>query len=602
MRGRDQRKCLSRVPVGKSLYGQIIIFQDGSMGTQASEPTGQKLPVSPADELALLIQRARVFTNASGAAIGAIEEGSGEIVCRACSGSCAPDVGARMKVEGTFYGICIETGKELRCDNAETDTRVDTQAIRAIGIRSMVIIPVKADGKVLGVMAVFSPTRYAFTATHVAVLMTMASRMAGLLVAESGKAPGTQSFVPAVPSVHDAPVTEPQPLVRPVIVKPSAPAPVAPAMAPVNPPPAFIPPKAAVPVQVVPLAETVVSSNATPSPQSGLVTAKAEPIRAIPVPVEQVTAPAPAKRTEKKNEEKSESFRPDAAPAVKFDLGTLDAAGGTPKQGSKFALLGGVAVLIVAGGVGGYMKFRGSSAPAPAPSVQQSQNPASAQTATTTAASGTASGAVASAPAANPVPGSSTNPATPAPVADSGTSAKPSTSASAGNASGSARSSVPEKVENKKPEPVKNAKPQPRIEALSGAPSKIRAGGQETPAEAAPSLGIGGGGSQLASLAHPVNNTKPARLSQSELVPAQIIRNVPAVYPAFAKDRHINGLVRVKFTIGKDGLVRNPKFVNGSTIFQDAAFAAVKQWLFKPAMLNGQAVEQEMEVTLHFNP
>ncbi len=590
------------------------------MGTQASEPTGQKLPASPADELALLIQRARVFTNASGAAIGAIEDGTGEIVCRACSGSCAPDVGARMKVEGTFYGICIETGKELRCDNAETDTRVDTQAIRAIGIRSMVIIPVKADGKVLGVMAVFSPTRYAFTATHVAVLMTMASRMAGLLVEESGKAPGPQNFVPPAPSVNEAPVTEPQPLVRPVIVKPSTPAAAAPVMAPVNPAPAFIPPKVAAPVQVVPLAETVEaprstsvqqgekynavrgSANANSSPQSGLVTAKAEPIRAVPVPVEQMPAPAPAKKTEKKNEEKSDSFRPDAAPAVKFDLGTLDAAGGTTKQGSKFALLGGVAVLIVAGGVGGYMKFRGSSAPAPAPSVQQSQNPASAQTATTTAASGTASGAVASAPAANPAPGSSMNPATPAPVADLSTGAKPSTSASAGNASGSVRSSAPEKVENKKPEPVKNAKPQPRIEALSGAPSKIRASGPETPAEAAPSLGIGGGGSQLASLAHPVNNTKPAILSQSQLVPAQIIRNVPAVYPSFAKDRHINGLVRVKFTIGKDGLVRNPKFVNGSTIFQDAAFAAVKQWLFKPAMLNGQAVEQEMEVTLHFNP
>ena len=256
----------------------------------------------------------------------------------------------------------------------------------------------------------------------------------------------------------------------------------------------------------------------------------------------------------------------------------------------------------MAGGVGGYMKFSGSSAPTPAPSAQQSQNPAPVQPATTTAASGTASGAVTSAPVANPAPGSSTNTVTPAHVADSGPGAKLSTSASAGNASGSARSGAPENAENKKPEPVKNEKPQPRIEALSGAPSKIRAGGQETPAEAAPSLGIGGGGSQLASLAHPVNNTKPAILSQSELVPAQVIRNVPAVYPSFAKDRHINGMVRVKFTIGKDGTVRNPKFVNGSNIFQDAAFAAVKQWLFKPAMLNGQAVEQEMEVTLHFNP
>jgi TonB family protein len=585
------------------------------MGTQASEPTGQKMPATPADELAMMIQRARVFTNASGAAIGAVEDGTGEIVCRACSGSCAPDVGARMKVAGTFYGICIETGKELRCDNAETDTRVDTQAIRALGIRSMVITPVKANGKVLGVMAVFSPTRYAFTATHVAVLMTMANRMAALLLEESGVQPGQQIAV----SASEVPVTEPRPPVRPVIVKPSAPAPsaAAPAMAPENPSPAVIPPKAA-PVQVVSLAEIVEAprstpvqgkkhdaarggTNAAPAPQAG--SAKAEPIRAIPVPVEEVTASAPEKKPERKKEEKSDGFRPDAASSVKFDLGTLDAAGATPKQGSKLALLGGVAaVLIVAGAVWGYMKYGRSPEPTQVSSARQSQNPAPTQTATTTAASGPASGAVASLPAANSVAGASTNPVTSAPVADSSAGAKPSTSSNPGSTSGSARSGAQEKAENKKPEPVKNDKPQPRIEALSGAPSKIRAGGQETPSDAVPSLGIGGGGSQLASLAHPVNNTRPAILSQSELVPAHVIRNVPAVYPTFAKDRRINGMVRVKFTIGKDGTVRNPKFVNGSAIFQDAAFAAVKQWLFKPAMLNGQAVEQDMEVTLHFNP
>ncbi|HLY97897.1 MAG TPA: TonB family protein [Candidatus Angelobacter sp.] len=585
------------------------------MGTQASEPTGQKLPGTPADELAMMIQRARVFTNASGAAVGSVDPGTGEIVCRACSGSSAPDVGARMRVEGTFYGICIETGKELRCDNAETDTRVDTQAIRSLGIRSIVIIPVKVNNRVLGVMAVFSPTRYAFTATHVAVLMTMANRMAALLQEESATQPVPRN---AVAPASEAPVIE-KPPARPLIVPPSVPAPVAaaPAMAPV-PPPAFIPPKVAAPVQVVPLAETVDSSrrtpvlgekhdtargssNTAPAPHPGLPP-KAEPLRAVPVDAVAPHAPLPEKKPERKiTEEKSESFRPDSAPAVKFDLGTLDAAGGTQKQGNKFPLLAGiaVAVLIAGGAVVGYMKFGGSSVPTQAPLVQQAKNPALAQPAA--AAPGTASGTVASLPAANPADGASTTPAPSAPVADSSTSVKPSRPSNSGNASGSARSGASERAENRKTEPVKNEKPQLKIEALSGAPSKIRAGGQEASAEAAPSLGIGGSGAQLSSLAHPVNNTKPAILSQSQMVPAQVIRSVPPVYPSFAKDRHLNGLIRVKFTIGRDGTVRNPKFVNGSAIFQDSAFAAVKQWLYKPAMLNGQAVEQEMEVILHFN-
>jgi len=133
------------------------------------------------DELGVLAQRAQALTNASGTAIALSEGNAAEIVCRASAGSGAPEVGTALQIEGTFAGLCIQSGKELRCDDAETDARVDKAVIRALGIRSMVAVPIKEEGRVVGVLAVFAPTAHAFRITHVVVLKTMADQIADYL-------------------------------------------------------------------------------------------------------------------------------------------------------------------------------------------------------------------------------------------------------------------------------------------------------------------------------------------------------------------------------------------------------------------------------------
>jgi protein TonB len=54
--------------------------------------------------------------------------------------------------------------------------------------------------------------------------------------------------------------------------------------------------------------------------------------------------------------------------------------------------------------------------------------------------------------------------------------------------------------------------------------------------------------------------------------------------------------------VGKDGKVRNPQFISGQPVFRDAAFDAVKQWKFKPAMLNGQPIDQSTQIKMDFRP
>src|SRR5205807_7766539 len=195
------------------------------MATQPSDSAKQRPRSSPSDELAVIAQRAQAFTNASGAAIALGEGVEDEIVCRARSGASAPDIGASLRVEGSFTGLCIQTGKELRCDDAETDTRVDTAAIRALGIRSMVVTPIREDNRVNGVLAVFAPTPHAFTITHVAVLKTMADQIGTLLQKERrAREEGTLNPEPpvAMPRPVAAATAPAAPPPAPVVIKPSA--------------------------------------------------------------------------------------------------------------------------------------------------------------------------------------------------------------------------------------------------------------------------------------------------------------------------------------------------------------------------------------------
>jgi protein TonB len=71
-------------------------------------------------------------------------------------------------------------------------------------------------------------------------------------------------------------------------------------------------------------------------------------------------------------------------------------------------------------------------------------------------------------------------------------------------------------------------------------------------------------------------------------------------YPAAAKERRIEGTVDLHLTIGANGSVENVKPVSGPRIFFDAAEAAVKNWRFLPALLNGQPVETEQDVKVDF--
>jgi TonB family protein len=81
---------------------------------------------------------------------------------------------------------------------------------------------------------------------------------------------------------------------------------------------------------------------------------------------------------------------------------------------------------------------------------------------------------------------------------------------------------------------------------------------------------------------------------------AQIATKVIPVYPPLARQAGIQGMVLLKVQINKSGDIENIQLVSGHPMLAPAAIEAVKQWKYKPYLLNGEPVEVETEVTVNF--
>lgn len=77
---------------------------------------------------------------------------------------------------------------------------------------------------------------------------------------------------------------------------------------------------------------------------------------------------------------------------------------------------------------------------------------------------------------------------------------------------------------------------------------------------------------------------------------------VEPVYPAIAAQAKVTGQVILEATIGKDGHTKDVRVLRGNALFNDAALEAAKQWIYEPALLNGEPVEVRMTVVVNFPP
>ena len=492
-----------------------------------------------AEKLLAVAIRAQNFTGSSGIAI-ALTEGQ-EMVCRANWGTSAPEVGAKLSREHGFTGLCVRRGEPLRCDDAQTDPRVDAEACQALGISAIAVAPVRRGLKVIGVIAAFSDTPHAFTDKHLLILTTLAEVIVELLDEPHPVRPLPQSLpdLARATAVTQAPVA-------PRVENPAV---TSVAQEPATPPVQEIPPTAS-PSATDPGPPPPLSKNAPPASRgkAGLAAVDAGSSR-LKLVKQPLSMPAPDFGPELT----FSGFEADASPSRRWLLPAVILA--------IFALLA-FAAWRWSVARNASMAKRASVAAAPVPEA----TPPQAELVQTSKPSAI-----------------ETEPARVSPPAKAKVTSSPAKTVPA-----------PEQLTEERDVTIRH-NPQPVVEAAG--PVRRPAIDASQTAPEAPQLAV-------AVPELPAVLAKPASVPVtgpvSRVVPAKLNRRVEPPYPDSARRLGISGKVVMKATITKTGAVASVQWVSGNELFRDTTIAAVKQWRYKPASLNGQPVESDLEIVLQF--
>ncbi len=645
------------------------------------------------EQLADITAKVLRFTSAGGSAIALV---SGPVaVTKASSGNLAPDVGSELHLEGSFAGLSIQTGELLYCEDAESDSRVDAAASAAMGLRSMVMVPIGEKDKVKGVLAAFSSLPNAFRPTHVAVMRTLADIVNELVMRQEQSRPAPvlempvrpveRSHVPPTPVIEfSAPAVEEAPtasLLPPEVEKSIAAATNKPQVSEPLEPPAELVERAIekvaetmekesaqkTPEQAAPAPQAKADRSAEPKTEapapeapkplikdrferpepvgssSGKFAVPKEPVgsssgkfpaytepagsssgkfkiptfeepsrkdkdlpsivslvnaqkKAQTAPVDEKSdilpaaadpraegataaaatkmSPAIPKPLLRDSKATSAAASPSSSPLPTFES-PMFSSFEQPSSGSGLntKLIGGIAalILVVAGagwGIRSYMESRSAAKAAAAQTAAVTETPSQASP--------------------EPTPTSTTS------GTEHSTAAAPATTSAPRHEATS--------TESKQTEGKPATTEKPKKDAILVANSGSVPGRPKVEQVEAPTVAMNGRAEMGALLTTSKTATPTLSVKRSVLSPPEVIKRVAPKVPEFARRTNPAGdRVVLNVTVGADGKVKNVQLVRGQMVFADAATAAVRQWQYRPAFLNGEPVEATVEVVVSFN-
>jgi protein TonB len=153
------------------------------------------------------------------------------------------------------------------------------------------------------------------------------------------------------------------------------------------------------------------------------------------------------------------------------------------------------------------------------------------------------------------------------------------------------------------------------IMAPSHVPTSIATG--DDSATPAPQIGIGGSGIGLpigsySDLNLPITGNRPMPVAPkasspskpvfrtSTMLQGSLLRMVKPTYPPLARTARIEGPVILEALISKAGTIQNLHATSGHPMLTPAAIDAVRQWQYRPYILNGEPIEVETQITVTF--
>lgn len=613
-----------------------------------------------------LLDKAHRFTGATSSAIAFVE--GEELVTKASQGDCAPDPGSRSPIAGSFTGLCVHSREVQRCDDASRDPRVDAGACEALGIKSIVMVPIAEKRTIFGVLAAFSPKPNAFTQTHVALLRTLADIVLELRkrypveplavdvparpdpddtqelappkaeAAAPNPTPQSETFEPA-PAMNmiepaqkeftvapasliaeeeffskpvKSPKVQPDPLLSnhaefhvsmaslPISNEPAS------TVAPVKAESKTVEPKAEEPkpaemkpVEKKALGPVLVKPEPKPQPKTDTPVDlwKREPIH-----LETESEPAEYARlvtpVEPKKNEVVLSTADDIGPSVVAKSDTMTAPSfGTYGYGAADALArrrrsdSGTMKTILIVSVAAIVTF------ACLWFVTHRNTASSAATVQAATPQPIAAEPVASVPVAPPVvPEPTTSPVSSA--SEPPVTVIKKSGLTLPNSGSDHKKASNEGVATSKLGTTASASNEPVVVVNNGSVrKKAVADDVEAPKVAT------AGNTNVGGLLNMLKTAKPeAAFRSSSITAPQLLKSVAPTFPAFARQMHIQSdRVVLNGTVEKDGTITNIKVVRGKQVFVQPAINAVKQWKYKPALLNGEPTAATIEIVVNFN-
>jgi len=144
---------------------------------------------------------------------------------------------------------------------------------------------------------------------------------------------------------------------------------------------------------------------------------------------------------------------------------------------------------------------------------------------------------------------------------------------------------------------------------VSTAPESASASASAVPAPGGVIGGVPGGvaGGQIGGTIGGVLNAVPAAVPNLQRVRVSqgvsqglLVHKVEPKYPNLARQAHVQGTVQLHALVGKDGKVETVQVMSGQPMLASAAVQAVREWKYKPYLLNGKPVEIDTDITVNF--
>ena len=124
--------------------------------------------LDPHKVVEVVTRRAQELTHSTGAVVELLD--GDDLVYWSASGTVAPQLGMRVNADKSLSGLCIRTGRVLTCSDSENDPRVDIDACRRVGLRSMLVAPLPYGDTIIGVLKVVAPYTDAYKPEDVRTL------------------------------------------------------------------------------------------------------------------------------------------------------------------------------------------------------------------------------------------------------------------------------------------------------------------------------------------------------------------------------------------------------------------------------------------------